>query len=111
MPRIDLCWGKGQVVPLSSAFQALIKGISLGRSSWCLWDLRCTDPTGIRERGCSPPVQVASLQRVSYYRHLPFMENLHGKRGKNTQLANQNVIPNGKIPLDLITGHVGLEGM
>lgn len=54
MQRIDLCWGKGQAVPLSRAFQALIKSISLGRNSWCFWDLRCPDPTGIGDRGCSP---------------------------------------------------------
>lgn len=43
-------------------------------------------------------VQAASFQRASYYRHLPFVQNLHRKRGKNAQLANQNVTPKWKIP-------------
>lgn len=47
--------------------------------------------------GCSP------CSGASYYRHLPFVEDLHGKRRKNAQLVNQNVTPNGKILLYLTT--------
>lgn len=78
-------------------WEKALMGFEMHRSHWN------------RGQGMFPPVQAASLQRVSYYRHLPFVENLHGKRGKNAQLANQNVTPNGKILLDLTTGQVGLE--